>query len=202
MHSLLNFSASCISKVNESHENHWECHLQPFSISLETFHLEVRLKMKYISLSLQLKASLLDILTKFSSNYSTIGCPNSLLVKDENINLVILFTNSIYILGKATRMKWLNEGKNRIIIFSWLNDWYIIHVFSNVLFRDTTTNLMVVMGALYTAALFLGVNNSSSVQPVISIERTVFYRERAAGMYSSFPYAAAQVGLFNRILFT
>lgn len=61
---------------------------------------------------------------------------------------------------------------------------------------------MVVMGALYTAALFLGVNNSSSVQPVISIERTVFYRERAAGMYSSFPYAAAQVGLFNRILFT
>lgn len=49
------------------------------------------------------------------------------------------------------------------------------------------------MGALYAACLFLGVNNASSVQPVVSVERTVYYRERAANMYSSFPYAAAQV---------
>ena len=52
---------------------------------------------------------------------------------------------------------------------------------------------MVLMGALYTAVMFLGVNNSSTVQPVIAIERTVFYRERAAGMYSAIPYAIAQV---------
>ncbi|XP_076900663.1 ABC transporter G family member 31-like [Bidens hawaiensis] len=51
---------------------------------------------------------------------------------------------------------------------------------------------MVVIGALYTAVLFLGVNNASTVQPVIAIERTVFYRERAAGMYSAIPYAMAQ----------
>lgn len=49
------------------------------------------------------------------------------------------------------------------------------------------------MGSMYTAVLFLGVQNSGSVQPVVSIERTVFYRERAAGMYSAFPYAMAQV---------
>lgn len=49
------------------------------------------------------------------------------------------------------------------------------------------------MGALYASAMFLGVNNSSSVQPIVSIERTVFYRERAAGMYGPYPYAAAQV---------
>lgn len=49
------------------------------------------------------------------------------------------------------------------------------------------------MGALYASVMFLGVNNSSSVQPVISIERTVFYREKAAGMYSPFPFAFAQV---------
>lgn len=49
------------------------------------------------------------------------------------------------------------------------------------------------MGALYSSAMFLGVNNSSSVQPVVSIERTVFYRERAAGLYAPFSYAAAQV---------
>ncbi|KZV18315.1 ABC transporter G family member 31-like [Dorcoceras hygrometricum] len=58
--------------------------------------------------------------------------------------------------------------------------------------RDSTQNLFVVLGALYSSVLFLGVNNASSVQPVISIERTVFYRERAAGMYSPFPYAFAQ----------
>lgn len=49
------------------------------------------------------------------------------------------------------------------------------------------------MGALFSAVMFLGVNNAASVQPVVSIERTVFYREKAAGMYSPFPYAAAQV---------
>lgn len=52
-----------------------------------------------------------------------------------------------------------------------------------------------VMGALYSSCLFLGVNNASSVQPVVSIERTVFYREKAAGMYSPFSYAAAQVSV-------
>lgn len=49
------------------------------------------------------------------------------------------------------------------------------------------------MGSMYTAVLFIGVQNSASVQPVVSIERTVFYRERAAGMYSALPYALAQV---------
>lgn len=49
------------------------------------------------------------------------------------------------------------------------------------------------MGALYSSCLFLGVNNASTVQPIVSIERIVFYRERAAGMYSPIAYAAAQV---------
>ncbi|XP_050370923.1 ABC transporter G family member 31 isoform X3 [Argentina anserina] len=58
--------------------------------------------------------------------------------------------------------------------------------------RDSIQSLMMVMGALYAACLFLGVNNASSVQPIVSIERTVFYREKAAGMYSPLAYAAAQ----------
>jgi hypothetical protein len=49
------------------------------------------------------------------------------------------------------------------------------------------------MGSIYGATLFIGVNNASGVQPVVAIERTIFYRERAAGMYSAFPYAIAQV---------
>lgn len=59
--------------------------------------------------------------------------------------------------------------------------------------RETALDLQMVMGALYATCLFLGVNNAASVQPMISIERTVFYRERGSGMYSPFPYAAAQV---------
>ncbi|WJX58199.1 ABC transporter G member 31 [Trifolium repens] len=58
--------------------------------------------------------------------------------------------------------------------------------------RATTQELFVLMGALYSACLFLGVNNASSVQPIVSIERTVFYREKAAGMYSPLAYGAAQ----------
>lgn len=66
----------------------------------------------------------------------------------------------------------------------------------NVFRRDSLQNLFVVMGALYSSVMFLGVNNSSSVQPVVAIERTVFYRERAAGMYAAWPYAVAQVDIF------
>ncbi|ERN07886.1 hypothetical protein AMTR_s00012p00224800 [Amborella trichopoda] len=58
--------------------------------------------------------------------------------------------------------------------------------------RETMQDLFNVMGALYSACSFLGVNNSSSIQPIISRERTVYYREKASGMYSPFPYAAAQ----------
>jgi ABC-type multidrug transport system ATPase subunit len=44
------------------------------------------------------------------------------------------------------------------------------------------------LGALYTATLFLGIMNSIFVQPVFGDERTVFYREKAAGMYSVIPW--------------
>ncbi|XP_038716809.1 LOW QUALITY PROTEIN: ABC transporter G family member 31-like [Tripterygium wilfordii] len=58
--------------------------------------------------------------------------------------------------------------------------------------RDSTQGLFIVMAALFSACLFLGMNNASSVQPIVSIERTVFYREKAAGMYSPLVYGAAQ----------
>ena len=48
-------------------------------------------------------------------------------------------------------------------------------------------------GALYSVVLFLGAINTNSVQPIVAVERTAFYRERAAGMYSSLPYALSQV---------
>ncbi|XP_027349411.1 ABC transporter G family member 39-like isoform X2 [Abrus precatorius] len=56
-------------------------------------------------------------------------------------------------------------------------------------------DLMNLLGAMYSAVLFLGAMNASSVQPVVAIERTIFYRERAAGMYSALPYAFGQVAI-------
>ncbi|XP_058203394.1 ABC transporter G family member 39-like isoform X1 [Rhododendron vialii] len=56
-------------------------------------------------------------------------------------------------------------------------------------------DLINLMGAMYAALLFLGATNASSVQAIVNIERTVFYRERAAGMYSALPYAFSQVAI-------
>ncbi|CAN6692199.1 unnamed protein product [Malus baccata var. baccata] len=56
-------------------------------------------------------------------------------------------------------------------------------------------DLINLLGATYSAVLFLGASNANAVQSVVAIERTVFYRERAAGMYSELPYAFAQVAI-------
>ncbi|KAL1544680.1 transcription factor [Salvia divinorum] len=57
---------------------------------------------------------------------------------------------------------------------------------------DTQQDLFNAMGSMYAAINFLGFQYGSTVQPVVAIERTVFYRERAAGMYSALPYAFSQ----------
>ncbi|MED6107248.1 ABC transporter G member 36 [Stylosanthes scabra] len=59
--------------------------------------------------------------------------------------------------------------------------------------RNTSGDLSKVLGAMFGAVMFVGINNCQTVQPVVAVERTVFYRERAAGMYSALPYALAQV---------
>ncbi|KAM0962434.1 hypothetical protein ACFX2A_022042 [Malus domestica] len=54
-------------------------------------------------------------------------------------------------------------------------------------------DLMNILGSTYIAVIFLGVTNCSGVLPYIATERTVLYRERFAGMYSSKAYSFAQV---------
>ncbi|GJN37307.1 hypothetical protein PR202_gb26244 [Eleusine coracana subsp. coracana] len=58
---------------------------------------------------------------------------------------------------------------------------------------ETQHDIFNAMGAMYAAVLFIGITNATSVQPVISIERSVSYRERAAGMYSALPFAFSLV---------
>lgn len=62
-----------------------------------------------------------------------------------------------------------------------------------IITRDTQHDIFNAMGAMYAAVLFIGITNATSVQPVISIERFVSYRERAAGMYSALPFAFSLV---------
>lgn len=57
----------------------------------------------------------------------------------------------------------------------------------------TSSDLIITLGALYGSTLFICFNNAGTVQAMVSIERTVHYREKAAGMYSAIPYALAQV---------
>ncbi|KAL3740884.1 hypothetical protein ACJRO7_022072 [Eucalyptus globulus] len=97
-------------------------------------------------------------------------------------------------LWKQNLVYWRSPQYNAVrIFFTTLSALILGSVFWNVgSKRESPQDLFVVMGALYASCLFLGVNNASSVQPIVSIERTVFYREKAAGMYSPLAYAAAQ----------
>ncbi|KAK9152797.1 hypothetical protein Sjap_000277 [Stephania japonica] len=97
-------------------------------------------------------------------------------------------------LWKQNLVYWRNPEYNSVrLLFSVFSAIVIGSVFWNIgSKRDTPQDLTAIMGALFASCLFLGVSNAASVQPVISIERTVYYREKAAGLYSSFSYAAAQ----------
>ncbi|KAM7474363.1 hypothetical protein LguiB_021606 [Lonicera macranthoides] len=54
-------------------------------------------------------------------------------------------------------------------------------------------SLFNIIGSMFSAVIFCGINNSSSVMPYITTERTVLNRERFSGMYASWAYALAQV---------
>ncbi|CAH2064224.1 unnamed protein product [Thlaspi arvense] len=58
---------------------------------------------------------------------------------------------------------------------------------------DTQQSLFTVIGAIYGAVLFLGINNCASALQYFETERNVMYRERFAGMYSATAYALGQV---------
>ncbi|KAF7127488.1 hypothetical protein RHSIM_Rhsim11G0074700 [Rhododendron simsii] len=64
---------------------------------------------------------------------------------------------------------------------------------NSILYQNNQQSLFNVLGAIYSAAIFLGINNSSLVLPYVSTEQPVLYRERFAGMYGSWAYALAQV---------
>ncbi|XVF32975.1 hypothetical protein REPUB_Repub17cG0128800 [Reevesia pubescens] len=58
---------------------------------------------------------------------------------------------------------------------------------------DNDQDLFNIMGSMYTFMISSGISNCVSVLPLIATERTIVYRERFAGMYSSKAYSLAQV---------
>ncbi|XVE63469.1 hypothetical protein DITRI_Ditri07aG0023000 [Diplodiscus trichospermus] len=62
-------------------------------------------------------------------------------------------------------------------------------------------SLFNVFSSMYATVIFLGTNSGSAVQPFLARERIVMYRERFAGMYSSWVYAFAQVAIEVPYLF-
>ncbi|XP_034688607.1 pleiotropic drug resistance protein 2-like [Vitis riparia] len=92
---------------------------------------------------------------------------------------------------------WRNSEYNAIRFFMTI----VIGVLFGVIFWSKgdqihkQQDLINLLGATYSAIIFLGASNAFAVQPVVAVERTVFYRERAAGMYSELPNAFAQVAI-------
>ncbi|WVZ69760.1 hypothetical protein U9M48_018495 [Paspalum notatum var. saurae] len=106
-------------------------------------------------------------------------------------------TQCVACLWKQNISYWRNPPYNTVRFFFTT----IIALLVGTIFWDlggkvtTSQDLLNAMGSMYAAVLFIGVMNSTSVQPVVAVERTVFYRERAAGIYSAFPYAFGQVAI-------
>ncbi|RAL41316.1 hypothetical protein DM860_010110 [Cuscuta australis] len=59
--------------------------------------------------------------------------------------------------------------------------------------RSKAQDLFNAMGSMYAAVLFIGTLNAFIVQQAVAVERTVCYRERAAGMYSALPFSFAMI---------
>ncbi|XP_037467333.1 ABC transporter G family member 41-like [Triticum dicoccoides] len=55
--------------------------------------------------------------------------------------------------------------------------------------------LFTILGCMYGITMFTGTNICQAVMPFVSIERSVVYRERFAGMYSPWAYSFAQVAM-------
>ncbi|KQK03837.1 ABC transporter G family member 32 [Brachypodium distachyon] len=107
------------------------------------------------------------------------------------------FTQCLACLWKQKLSYWRNPSYTAVrLLFT-----VIIALLFGTMFWDLGTktrreqDLFNAVGSMYAAVLYLGIQNSGSVQPVVVVERTVFYRERAAGMYSAFPYAFGQVAI-------
>ncbi|KAE8718787.1 ABC transporter G family member 38 [Hibiscus syriacus] len=107
------------------------------------------------------------------------------------------FTQFKACLWKQHKSYWRNTPYNAVRLYFCT----AVSIMFGVLFwnlgskRKTKQDIFNAMGAMHTAITFMGSQSAAAVRPVIIAERTVVYRERAAGMYSALPYAFAQIAI-------
>ncbi|XP_074572219.1 ABC transporter G family member 39-like [Curcuma longa] len=104
-------------------------------------------------------------------------------------------TQCMACLWKQHKSYWRNPSYTATRIFFTT---VIALIFGTIFWRlgkkvTTKQDLFNSLGSMYAAVLFIGIQNGQTVQPIVDVERTVFYREKAAGMYSALPYAFSQV---------
>ena len=73
----------------------------------------------------------------------------------------------------------------------------VAFVFGSLFWRQgdnatTVVGVLNIAGVLFSSVLFLGITDCLTVQHIIALQRTVMYRERAAGYYGVLPFALAQ----------
>jgi ABC-type multidrug transport system ATPase subunit/ABC-type multidrug transport system permease subunit len=73
----------------------------------------------------------------------------------------------------------------------------IAFVFGSLFWRQgnhttTVVGVLNIAGVLFSSCLFLGIMNCLTVMNVVAMQRTVMYRERAAGYYHVLPFTLAQ----------
>jgi hypothetical protein len=105
--------------------------------------------------------------------------------------LTLLWTSQSYNINHSFNIK-MHPLSVKLTCYLGLTNYIFWCWFEFCFCRATSLDLVMVMGALYGTTVFLSFNNCGAVQPVVSIERTVFYREKAAGLYSAMPYALGQ----------
>lgn len=59
--------------------------------------------------------------------------------------------------------------------------------------RSNPNDVINIMGALFLCLVFMGYSNAAGVLPIVANARVVFYRERAANMYTVEAFALASV---------
>ncbi|KAK9806328.1 hypothetical protein WJX72_010375 [[Myrmecia] bisecta] len=105
-----------------------------------------------------------------------------------------LWAQYLALLAKNTISYWRNPAYNAVrfnftAVFAFL--------FGTVFWRtgqsrESQQEVNQIVASQFLAIIFIGFTNAATVQPVVAVERIVYYRERAAGMYAPMPYSLAQ----------
>ncbi|KAI5669436.1 hypothetical protein M9H77_19289 [Catharanthus roseus] len=134
----------------------------------------------------QQNKDLVDLLSKPTINSNELSFPSKYSQS--------FFGQFLACLWKQNRSYWRNPQYTAVRLFYTV---VISFMFGTICWRfgakrETQQEIFNAMGSMYAAVLFIGITNTTSVQPVLYVERFVSYRERAAGMYSALPFAFAQ----------